>query len=77
MGNAQTRNCQVASVSGPLHVQGRLEAKGRRWVQQGAWYCNGCSSGLCHVPAFLFLIIVLEAPSKDFHTWELLYADDV
>ena len=66
MGNAQTRNRQVAGVSGPVHVRGR-EEQGKMGIAR--------SSVLSPL-----LFIVLEALSREFHTgrpWELLYADDL
>ena len=66
----------MASVSGPLYAQSKVR------VGDGFNEVLGVVVGVQQgsVLSWLLLIIVLEAPSREFHTgcpWELLYADDL
>ena len=63
-------------MSGPLHFKGcEKQSKGRRWVQQGLYVVESIHQG--YDLSRLLLIILLEAPSREFHTscpMEMLYA---
>ena len=75
MDNAQTRNCQVASVTCSVHVLG-CEKPGKSKRSNGNNEESGVHQGSVLSP--LLFIIVLEALSREFRSGRmLLYADDL